>query len=105
MKHRHDVQAEGLGEENFQEEWNTENKDVFMYSGCKDDQTSADATEDGQHVGAMSWAFLKTMEENPDQTYLEVLQSTRLILADSDYTQIPQLSVGSKIDLDVPLAI
>lgn len=72
MKHRHDTQEEGLGEETFQEEWNTENKNVFMYSGCKDDQTSADATEDGQHVGAMSWAFLKTMEDNPEQTYLEV---------------------------------
>lgn len=31
--------------------------DVIMFSGCKDDQTSADAVENGQSTGAMSYAF------------------------------------------------
>lgn len=32
--------------------------DVVMMSGCKDSQTSADATEAGKATGAMSWAFM-----------------------------------------------
>lgn len=32
--------------------------DVVMMSGCKDSQTSADATEAGKATGAMSWAFI-----------------------------------------------
>jgi hypothetical protein len=31
--------------------------DVVMFSGCKDSQTSADAVENGQSTGAMSYAF------------------------------------------------
>lgn len=36
---------------------NTSQADVIMFSGCKDDQTSADATEAGKATGAMSHAF------------------------------------------------
>lgn len=36
---------------------NTSQADVIMFSGCKDDQTSADATEAGKATGAMSYAF------------------------------------------------
>jgi metacaspase-1 len=32
--------------------------DVIMWSGCKDDQTSADTSQAGQATGAMSWAFI-----------------------------------------------
>lgn len=31
--------------------------DVIMFSGCKDNQTSADAMENGKSTGAMSYAF------------------------------------------------
>jgi hypothetical protein len=36
---------------------NTSLADVIMFSGCKDDQTSADAQEAGKATGAMSYAF------------------------------------------------
>jgi hypothetical protein len=36
---------------------NTSQADVIMFSGCKDDQTSADAEEAGKATGAMSYAF------------------------------------------------
>ena len=72
LKHRTESQEEGLGEEHFMEDWRSEHKRVFMYSGCKDDQTSADASISGEHVGAMSWAFLQNMKHNPNQSYLQV---------------------------------
>jgi len=34
---------------------NTSPADVIMWSGCKDSQTSADATEAGKATGAMSY--------------------------------------------------
>ena len=80
LKHRGEQQEEGLGEEKFQEDWVHEGKSVFMFSGCRDDQTSADATISGSHVGAMSWALLKTLNSRPDLTYIEVLQNTREML-------------------------
>lgn len=36
---------------------NTSQADVIQFSGCKDDQTSADANEAGKATGAMSYAF------------------------------------------------
>ncbi|KAG8847530.1 hypothetical protein FRB96_001577 [Tulasnella sp. 330] len=46
-----DVDAEGLGEEHFIEPWAKEGKDAWMFSGCRDDQTSADTSISGAHVG------------------------------------------------------
>lgn len=65
--------------------------DVISWSGSKDDQTSADATIASQATGAMSWAFITAIKQNPNQTYLQLLNSIRDVLA-SKYTQKPQLS-------------
>ncbi|KFZ06877.1 hypothetical protein V501_06986 [Pseudogymnoascus sp. VKM F-4519 (FW-2642)] len=88
----------GLGEENFVEDWKNEGKDIWMFSGCADNQTSADTSIAGAATGAMSYGFIKTMRENPNQSYIEVLQNTRQLLAQK-YQQIPQLSVGGEYDL------
>jgi len=101
--HHKGPQEEGLGEENFVEDWAGEERDVTMWSGCKDDQTSADTVQDGTAVGAMSWAFIKTMEANPRQSYVQVLQSTRGLLL-GQYQQIPQFSCGrTNFNLDQPV--
>lgn len=86
----------GLADENFIEDWRNEGKDVWMFSGCADDQTSADTSMQGlatgkQYLGfplgwlsifgcvcingglgAMSWAFINTMRSNPRQSYIQV---------------------------------
>lgn len=82
----------GLADENFMEDWRNEGKDVWMFSGCADDQTSADTSMQGlatgrfffsssrifyhevvdRSTGAMSWAFIQTMRGNPGQSYVQV---------------------------------
>jgi len=91
----------GLGESDTMTEYASEGaKNVWMYSGCRDNQTSEDASIAGSHVGAMSWAFLKSMREiGMRQSYIQVLQNTRRILK-GQYTQVPQLSVGYEQDLN-----
>lgn len=96
----------GLESERFEHDWSAEHKFVTTFSGCKDDQTSADASISGSHVGAMSWSFLECMKGAGALTYLQVLQKTRENLKQSSYTQIPQLSVGiPEMQLDQPLRI
>jgi hypothetical protein len=92
-----------------------------MFSGCREDQTSADANIGGMSEGAMSWAFLETMKRIPNPTYLQVsvivvdassetdelqtLTDTRYCLRHSNYTQVPQLSIGLQMDLELPLVL
>lgn len=99
-----EVDADGLAKESFQENWEAEGKDVWMYSGCADDQTSADTSIAGLATGAMSWAFINTMRENPNQSYIDILRNTREALI-KKYSQIPQLSCGGRYDLDQPLGL
>ena len=77
LKHMGETHEDGVGEEHFMEDWKSEHKRVFMYSGCKDDQTSADANIAGGHVGAMSWAFLEVMKQSSQLSYLDILRNTR----------------------------
>jgi metacaspase-1 len=46
------VNEDGLGEENFIEPWKQEGKDVWMFSGCADNQTSADTSIAGAATGS-----------------------------------------------------
>lgn len=74
--------------------------DVVMFSGCKDTQTSADTVENGAATGAMSHAFIQVMRNNPNQSYLSLLNNMRDILA-SKYQQKPQLSCSHPLDCNL----
>ncbi|OPB45351.1 hypothetical protein A0O28_0075610 [Trichoderma guizhouense] len=74
--------------------------DVIMWSGSKDDQTSADATIGTQATGAMSWAFISALKKNPKQSYVELLNSIREVL-ETKYTQKPQLSCSHPLDTNL----
>ncbi|KAK4579999.1 hypothetical protein LTR86_000201 [Recurvomyces mirabilis] len=101
-----EVDQYGLAQSDTYQEFQSDgNKQVTMFSGCRDDQTSADASIAGSHVGAMSWAFLECMKQfGVKQSYFQVLQNTRQILA-GRYAQIPQLSVGYSQDLNYQIRI
>lgn len=76
--------------------------DVIMWSGSKDTQTSQDANIAGQATGAMSWAFITALKKNPNQSYVQLLNSLRDELA-SRYTQKPQLSCSHPLGESIPL--
>lgn len=78
--------------------------DVVMFSGSKDDQTSADSSENGVPTGAMSYAFCKIMGNTPQQTYLSLLQNMRQIMS-GKYSQKPQLSTSHPTDVNLQFFI
>ena len=82
-----------IGEQSFQKARVTKTSpaDVIMWSGSKDTQTSADASISGEATGAMSWAFIRALKKNPQQSYVQLLRGIRDELA-SKYSQKPQLS-------------
>lgn len=66
---------------------------VVVLSGCKDDETSADAFEEGEFQGAMTWSFIDAIENfGRDVTLGSLQDSMRAQLAANGYTQTPQLS-------------
>jgi hypothetical protein len=74
FKHMGGGGGSGLEDGGFEEN-RGEQKMVTMFSGCRDDQTSADANIQGMSEGAMSWAFLETMKRIPNPSYIEVSNS------------------------------
>ncbi|KZP21196.1 peptidase C14 [Athelia psychrophila] len=74
--------------------------DVISLSGCKDSQTSADANEAGKATGAMSYAFISALSQNPQQSYTQLLNSVRDILK-AKYSQKPQLSCCHPMDTNL----
>ncbi|KAI7232119.1 peptidase C14 [Hortaea werneckii] len=72
--------------------------DVIMWSGSKDSQTSQDAQIAGQATGAMSWAFITALKKNPQQSYVELLNTIRDEL-EAKYTQKPQLSCSHPLGM------
>ncbi|KIS71513.1 putative metacaspase [Mycosarcoma maydis] len=88
------------GAEEVTKQTRSSGADVVMLSGCKDSQTSADATEAGKATGACSFAFLSVMNQYPQLTYKQMLNAVRDVLA-SKYSQKPQLSSSHPIDMDL----
>ncbi|KAI8078627.1 caspase domain-containing protein [Halteromyces radiatus] len=74
--------------------------DVIMFSGCKDDQTSADAVINARATGAMSYSLITALRANKNQSYLQLLNSIRAILREK-YSQRPQFSSSHPIDTNL----
>jgi hypothetical protein len=73
--------------------------DVISFSGCKDSQTSADASIGGEATGAMTYALISALKAGSHQMeYTELLRTMRQTL-DGKYTQVPMMSAGRKLDL------
>lgn len=74
---------------------------AICISGCRDNQTSADAREERQFQGAMTYSFIKIMKtylrRGKRPTYATLVKSMRQLLKRKRYTQIPQLSTSGKL--------
>lgn len=74
--------------------------DIIMISGCRDDQTSADAFIGGGYKGALTWGFTKVCKNLQKSRALQVNRMTwkqlitvlRYTLRNEKYDQIAQLS-------------
>ncbi|KIJ45173.1 hypothetical protein M422DRAFT_30023 [Sphaerobolus stellatus SS14] len=75
--------------------------DVVSFSGCKDSQIGVDTYQAGEATGAMSYAFMKALKKNPQQSYQELLNNIRTILKQENYAQKPQLSSSHPMDTNI----
>eukprot|EP01061_Rhynchopus_euleeides_P021412 TRINITY_DN34943_c0_g2_i1.p2 TRINITY_DN34943_c0_g2~~TRINITY_DN34943_c0_g2_i1.p2 ORF type:complete len:380 (+),score=182.03 TRINITY_DN34943_c0_g2_i1:61-1140(+) len=81
--------------------------DVYMFSGCKDKQTSADVGDvmsfgvpgPGGAGGACTNALLKHCYKPGEVSWAQVLSSMVKFLEEQGYTQRPMLSTSRKTDL------
>merc|ERR1712032_398769 len=68
------------------------NKLLWVFSGCQDDQTSADASIGGQRQGALTWGMLKALRDRGYVAkYDELLDAVKNNLR-GKYSQVPALS-------------
>lgn len=79
--------------------------DVFMISGCTDDQTSSDAVFNNRPNGAMTWSLLEALKQKPTCNWRELITNMRTLLKTSQFDQIPQFSCGKFENIDTPVFI
>ena len=72
---------------------------VVCISGCQDNQVSMDAYLNGQYNGAMTWALVQTLTQNPDVSWEEGLNQVRSKLTSRGFKQIPQLTSGRTLSI------
>eukprot|EP01097_Dermamoeba_algensis_P008717 TRINITY_DN58_c1_g1_i1.p1 TRINITY_DN58_c1_g1~~TRINITY_DN58_c1_g1_i1.p1 ORF type:complete len:457 (-),score=114.01 TRINITY_DN58_c1_g1_i1:140-1510(-) len=74
--------------------------DVLQLGGCRDNQTSADASLNGTATGAMTFAFIKALNNNKNQSLAQLLKTIRKIVSENRFSQIPMLSSGYALDIN-----
>lgn len=62
-----------------------------LLSGCRSDQTSADAFINNRYNGALTRFLLNTVKANPMRTMLEQYALLRSAVANGGYAQVPQI--------------
>ena len=99
-----DLKYNYLSKNDFNEviinERNQETKgNIYFISGCRDEQTSADAYINRKFQGAMTWSFLESLKTNNKLSWKELLLKMRTLLK-NHFTQVPQFSSGLAIDIN-----
>jgi hypothetical protein len=93
---------DSLDKNNFTENINESETagNVIMISGCNDVQTSSDAYINKKNQGAMTWAFLEAFKSEKNITWRNLLIKMRDLLKKSNFSQLPQLTTGSFLNID-----
>lgn len=80
--------------------------DVQLFSGCEDDDTSADAvTAYGAAGGAMTSALCDTLRASPCQTYSDLIHQLNKLLRKRGFRQCAQLTSTQRFDFDRPFLL
>ncbi|CAK0894889.1 unnamed protein product, partial [Prorocentrum cordatum] len=80
--------------------------DVQMFSGCADDDTSADAaTAYGAAGGAMTTAFCDVLRSNPGLPYSSLIQQLNNTMARRGFSQRAQLTSSQAFDFSRPFLL
>jgi len=74
--------------------------DVIQLSGCRDNQTSADASINNVATGAMSFALITVLSQNKNISYSQLLTQIRQIMREKRFSQIPQLSSSHPMNMN-----
>ena len=75
--------------------------DVCKISGCRDYQTSADAFINSKFQGAMTFTFIKTLEDcDYSVTPKDIIEKMKNYLDTEGYSQIPTLAMSKKCILN-----
>lgn len=78
--------------------------DVCKISGCRDEQTSADAWINNKFQGALTFTFIKTLDDfRYNMTPKQIMGRMKNFLKQNGYSQIPTLSFSRKEILDCML--
>lgn len=84
-------------------EYQNTNAKAIIFSGCRDNQTSADGFENNQPQGAMTYSFLQAYKDlkqkDKTMTYKKLMKNLSIIIRKRGYKQIPQMSSGFYINL------
>jgi len=64
---------------------------IALISGCKSDQTSADASFSGRSNGALSYYLLKELKAHPAMPLNQLIGHVQTSLKEHSYAQVPQL--------------
>jgi len=71
--------------------------DAVLISGCRENQTSADAWINGRYHGALSYYLVEALASgNFDMTYRELINDVNLRLRNKRFTQVPQLEAKAE---------
>jgi len=79
--------------------------EIIQFSGCRDNQTSADVKIGNVSTGAMSLALITLLQEDKEYTYTEMLANIKAIMVEKKFTQVPQLSTSRPLGMNEKFAM
>jgi hypothetical protein len=81
--------------------------EVYMISGCRDEQTSADAYINNAFAGALTYAIFAILRANQTNirtySWSSLLRDLRYFMRANKYDQIPQIMTGQLITPGAPV--
>lgn len=81
------------------------NKSKYVYiSGCRDNQTSADAYISGRYNGALTATLIDEASKNLSQSWLNLYHNTAKALKTSNFEQVPQITGDAKL-VELPIFV